>query len=231
MELHAPHGSIRSVKDFLVHIGIVTVGVIIALGLSQLVEAYHRSRMAAETLEGFRREITFAETQVSEVLDAIPAWRSQIDTEIVKLSAMQDKSTDPAPIQYPETAFQIIRKAAWETAVATQVLGDLPPDKVRGYELAYEELKEFVDAERTGVGYWYDLHGYGVNAGALNAEERHALIRELRRYDSFARFLQELGKDALKSCARALGSAETFQPSSLPLTRPTDSGVRARKTQ
>jgi hypothetical protein len=31
MELHVPHGSIRSIKDFLAHIGIVTVGVIIRL--------------------------------------------------------------------------------------------------------------------------------------------------------------------------------------------------------
>ena len=88
MELHVPHGSIRYIKDFLVHIGIVTVGVIIALGLSQIVEGYHRSRMAAETLGGFRREIIFAESQVKQVLDSLPAWRSQIDTDIAKLSAM-----------------------------------------------------------------------------------------------------------------------------------------------
>ena len=105
MELHVPSGPIKSIKDFLVHIGVVTVGVIIALALSQLVEAYHRSRMAAEALEGFRREITFAETQVKQVIDAIPTWRNQIDTEIARLSAMPNQSTTQETIQYPETAF------------------------------------------------------------------------------------------------------------------------------
>ncbi len=204
MELHVPHGSIRSIKDFLVHIGIVTVGVIIALGLGQLVEAYHRSSMAAETLQGFRREIIFAESQVKQVLDSIPAWRTQIDVDIARLSATPAQGTDQGPLRYPETAFQIIRKASWETAIATQIIGTLPPDKVRGYELAYEELTTFVDEERIGVGYWYELNKYGQNVDALSAEDRRALIQELRRYKAFAQFLEAIGTDSLKTCARAL---------------------------
>lgn len=204
MELHVPHGSIRTLKDFLVHIGIVTVGVIIALGLSQVVEAYHRSRMAAETMEGFRREVNYAETQVKEIVDAIPAWRNQIAMEIAKLSATPAQITDPEPIRYPGPVYQLIRKASWETAIATQVIGDLPADKVRNYELAYEELKIFVDLERSGVGFWNDLHGYGENAAILSAEDRHALVKELRRYETFLRFLGDTGTDALKTCAMAL---------------------------
>jgi hypothetical protein len=203
MELHVPHGSIRSMKDFLVHIGIVTVGVIIALGLSQIVEAYHRSRMAAESMQGFRREISFAQSQVKQVLDSIPAWRSQIDAEIARLSAPTE-GADPKPIRYPEPAFQIIRKASWDTAIATQIIAALPHDKVRGYELAYEELTIFVDEERIGVGYWYDLNKYGESNAALTAEDRRALIKELRRYKAFAWFLEAIGTDALKICASAL---------------------------
>jgi hypothetical protein len=46
MELHAPGGPVRSLKDFFVHIGVVTLGILIALGLEQLVEAHHRSHLA-----------------------------------------------------------------------------------------------------------------------------------------------------------------------------------------
>jgi hypothetical protein len=204
MELHVPHGSIRSVKDFLVHIGIVTVGVVIALGLSQLVEAHHRSKMAAETLEGFHREITFAQSQVKQVLVIISTSRGQMETEIAKLSVPPTQGAVQEPIEYPTVFYQLIRKASWETAIATQVLGALPPDKVRGYELAYEELQLFVDLERTGVGYHDNLHAYGENAASLSAEERRALIKELRRYQAFSRFLELAGEDTLKMCAIAL---------------------------
>jgi hypothetical protein len=203
MELHVPHGSIRSLREFLLHIGIVILGVIIALSLNQVVEAYHRSRMATEALEGFRREITFAESQVQQVLDAIPGWQSRIDFEIAKLSAAPAQA-DSEPLRYPETAYQLIRKASWDTAIATQILSALPADRVRGYELAYEELSAFVAAEQVGVGYWYELHKYGENAASLNAEDRRALIKELRRYKTFAQFLEDIGRDTLKTCALAL---------------------------
>ena len=57
MELHAPAGPIHSLKDFSLHLGIVTVGILIALGLEQLVEAHHRATVARVAVEGFRREI------------------------------------------------------------------------------------------------------------------------------------------------------------------------------
>jgi hypothetical protein len=38
----------------------------------------------------------------------------------------------------------------------------------------------------------------------LSAEDRHALIKELRRYEAFSRFLEDLGRDALKTSANAL---------------------------
>jgi hypothetical protein len=117
---------------------------------------------------------------------------------------MPTENPEQEPIHYPEPAFQIIRKASWDTAIATQIIGALPPDKVKGYELAYEELTIFVDQERIGVGYWYDLKKYGESAAALSAEDRRALIKELRRFKAFAWFLEAIGTDALKVCASTL---------------------------
>jgi len=57
MDLHPPGGPVRSVKDFFVHIGVVTLGILIALGLEQLVEAHHRANLAKIAVAGFRREL------------------------------------------------------------------------------------------------------------------------------------------------------------------------------
>lgn len=61
MELHAPGGPVRSLKDFLVHIGVVTLGILIALGLEQLVEAHHRSQLAKTAVASFRKELVYDE--------------------------------------------------------------------------------------------------------------------------------------------------------------------------
>jgi hypothetical protein len=41
MEIHAPEGPVRSVKDFLVHLSMITLGIVIALSLEGALE--HRA--------------------------------------------------------------------------------------------------------------------------------------------------------------------------------------------
>jgi hypothetical protein len=48
MDVHAPHSSIHSVKDFLFHLLAITVGLLIALGLEALVNTNHHRRQVAE---------------------------------------------------------------------------------------------------------------------------------------------------------------------------------------
>jgi hypothetical protein len=55
---HAPHGGINSWRDFFVHIIVVTIGLLLALGLEQSVEYLHR-QSERTTLEREMRE-TFA---------------------------------------------------------------------------------------------------------------------------------------------------------------------------
>jgi hypothetical protein len=204
MEIGAPHGSIRSLKDFGVHLGTVILGILIALGLEQWLESHHRSKMAAEAEAGFRGEMQFAIEQVKSVTDKIPGTRSDIEAQIAKLSAPAAQGAPDEPIKYPLLAYQLVPSASWDTAIATQVLGTLPYNTVRKYEVVYAELKVFVDAERDGAGYWYDLHKYGVSLAALTTDQRRALIEQLRRYDAFENFLEGLGQDTLKNCEAAL---------------------------
>ncbi|HWC96153.1 MAG TPA: hypothetical protein VG456_05375 [Candidatus Sulfopaludibacter sp.] len=57
MEVHAPHHPIVTWREFLVHLATVTVGILIALGLEQSVEAYHHRHLAEEARENILSEI------------------------------------------------------------------------------------------------------------------------------------------------------------------------------
>ena len=117
MDLHVPEGPIRSIKDFLIHIVIVTIGILIALGLEQLVEAHHRHRLAEEAVAGFRRELADDRTAMDEVMASMPKLRTDIDAEILNL-----ESPVPREIHYPGFTYNVISTASWETAVATRAL-------------------------------------------------------------------------------------------------------------
>ncbi len=56
LEVHAPHETIHTWKDFLIHIAAIAVGLLLAIGLEQAVEHIHSRRLLDETREALRRE-------------------------------------------------------------------------------------------------------------------------------------------------------------------------------
>jgi hypothetical protein len=57
MEIHPPHGPVESIKDFVLHLSMITIGILIALGLEQAVEAWHHHELAVEARENILSEI------------------------------------------------------------------------------------------------------------------------------------------------------------------------------
>lgn len=57
MEIHKPHAA-RSWREFLVEIGTITCGILIALGLEQGIEALHERHIAEEARKAIRAEVS-----------------------------------------------------------------------------------------------------------------------------------------------------------------------------
>jgi hypothetical protein len=204
MDLHVPEGPIRSVRDFLVHIGIVTLGILIALGLEQFIEARHRAKIAAEAATGIRHELADDMAQVQEVLTAIPGLRTQTQAEIARLSAPPARGSVQAPIKYPGVTLDLVSSASWDTAIATRALNDLPYDTAKRFTAAYGALHLFMDEERVGLDTWQDLHRFGEDPAGLTADQRRALIEQFRRYESYTHLIDSIGKTTLRVCEEAL---------------------------
>jgi hypothetical protein len=204
MDLHPPGGPVRSVKDFLVHLGIVTLGILIALGLEQVVETHQRSKIAAEALAGFRKEIADNEANVKEVMAEMTGLRAKTQDAIAKLSQVYGPGIAEPRIDYPGVRLDFISSASWDSAIATHALNDLPYDTVKRYAEAFGALRIFLDAERSGIATWQDMHRFGTDPAALSKEQRLSLVEELRRYESFTYAIDLIGKGTLVSCDAAL---------------------------
>ena len=201
MDLHVPEGPIRSVKDFLMHIGIVTIGILIALGLEQLVEARHRAHLAYEAVEGFRHELTSDSADVNEVLASNPAVRKKIAEWIADLSTAAPHEMDI----YPGVHFNIMPTASWDTAMATQALSEIPYERAHLYAIAYDLLHTFVDVQRRGLSDWQDLRVFGKDPAAMTPEQRKILIERLRRYETDLEVIESAGKNFLEASQAVLG--------------------------
>jgi hypothetical protein len=204
MELHAPGGPVRSLKDFLVHIGVVTLGILIALGLEQLVEAHHRATLARTAVAGFRKELAYNENQVKDVLGRTPQLQAKIEAAIALISRAPAPGAAQPQLDYPGITLDIVSTANWDTAVATQALNELPFESVTRYAQAYGTMRLFAETERQSLGIWQDLHRFGTDPAALTQDQRVALTMELRRYGNALTVVEFSGRGALQSCADAL---------------------------
>jgi hypothetical protein len=204
MEMHAPGGPVRSLKDFLVHIGVVTLGILIALGLEQLVEAHHRSQLAKTAVASFRKELAYNQGQVTYMQDQISGLQAKMDKAIAQLSSVPTTGAVEPSIVYPGFSLEVVSSAAWDSAVATQALNELPFEAVTRYAQAYATLRVFADMERETLGVWKDLRRFGTDPAALSKDQRSALILELRRYGNSLTVVDFAGRAALRDCGDAL---------------------------
>jgi len=201
VDLHAPEGPVRSLKDFLVHIVIVTIGILIALGLEQLVEAYHRAHLARDAVEGFHHELTTDSADIKEVIAADADVRKKIEEWIADLS-----SAAPHPMdKYPGVHFNILSAASWDTAMATHALSELPYERAHFYAAAYDSLRVFIEVQRRGLADWQDLQVYGKDPAAMTPDQRRTLIERLRRYESDLDVIENAGGNVLDASQMALG--------------------------
>ncbi|GEM_PF-2256771 len=201
MDLHVPEGPIRSIKDFLLHIVIVTIGILIALGLEQLVEAHHRAHLAHDAVEGFRRELTSDSADIKEVVDSNAAVRAKIDEWIADLTSASPHEMD----KYPGVHFNILSTASWDTAMATQALSELPYERAHLYAAAYASLHIFIDVQRRGLSDWQDVQVFGKNPALMTPDQRRTLIERLHRYESDLQVIENAGGNVLETGQAALG--------------------------
>lgn len=76
LDVHPPHQAAHTWKDFFIHIATIVVGLIIAVGLEQMVEAIHDNHLRAEIREGL-------------VADARKAVRDSADVHAFTAAAIQ----------------------------------------------------------------------------------------------------------------------------------------------
>lgn len=165
-------------------------------------EAHHRASVAREAVEGFRRELVDNRDLVKIVLGAMPEVRNRIHAQLELLN------TNPLPagvrFKNPGIHYDPLYAASWDTAIATQALGDLPYDTVKKYSEAYSGLRVFSDEERIMLSAWHDLQAFGEDLSALTPDQRRVLAEQLHRYESFTFSLDSSGQEVLKAADEAL---------------------------
>jgi hypothetical protein len=216
MDIHAPHGPIVTVKEALVHLCLITTGILIALSLEGTLEWWHHRELVQETRQNLQNEIRSNQKDIQTVLTGLVSTKARFAHAIDVVSDLSnsDNSKEAASLFDPRggallsgASFAFLNTASYTTAGATGALGLMEYSEVARYSAIYDlqalyvRLQDAAEKEMFGA---YML-GTGIVAKPAPAEIVDAR-RQLRLalggivpMESVANKLDELYANALKA--------------------------------
>jgi hypothetical protein len=206
MDIHAPEGPTHSFKDFAIHIIIVTIGILIALGLEGIRETIHEHRIVREARENFRAELEANRANLDKELRNDGATLAQIDQILADLPKLR-----PNAAQFMERVAELkpssyfFSSSRWESALSTGALGHMSVDEVNRYAEVNFLVHTYTALEsRAGID-WQLLEAFFSAHQNPTADELNSGVEKLFIYRAETKSLNQVAHEFSGSIDNALG--------------------------
>ncbi len=190
LDVHPPHSPTHTWKDFFIHIATIVVGLLIAVGLEQTVEAIHHHYERHEIEARILEEAARNNVQMDGMLRWIALGRAEARVSLTSLKqaptlngiarwTIPNLNATDAPLPLRPSM------EAWDSVKTSADITLLPPGEVAVYSrVAFELQQEQMPYKNLNVAY-DGLSDFGERVGSamqpgdtitLSAEERDRLI-------------------------------------------------------
>ena len=146
LDVHPPHKSTHTWKDFFIHLATIVVGLMIAVSLEQTVEYVHHRQQLAETRAALRAE---RDGNRKAFADDVAESRRQSAAMINILIVLRYLQQHPGTAQEKLPGILVwhahsatYADSAWKTAQQSGVTALMPPQEVRANDVLYELLEK-----------------------------------------------------------------------------------------
>jgi len=137
MDIHPPLQPIHTVKDFLLHLLTITVGLFIALSLQAAVESVHHRHLVRDARQNLRREITANHQQYAINAKWIAENRDQLARNMELLRELRKgKKLDPTNLGW-HWQWNSFSGVAWRAARDNGAVSYMAPDLISSYSWIY----------------------------------------------------------------------------------------------
>ena len=157
MDIHRPKAA-HSWREFLIEIGTIVCGILIALGLEQGLESLHERRLAAEAREAVRAEI---DLDIANVARFRNPQQACIDARLRSIAAVLAAAAAHRPYR-PLSYIGVpllggIYTERWDAATAGGRTSMFSSDEQRDYARVYGQLKFATQSYQTASHGWTNL--------------------------------------------------------------------------
>ena len=192
MEVHTPKHPVRSLREFLKEVGIIVLGVLLALGAEQTVEWLHWRQQVGITDEALQQEIR---------KDLGPAYERRVDEQCLngRIAHLRDKLLQPGsrwtadsmpisgsgksynppamPTVY-RTPLRSYQTQIWDVALAGTALTHMPRERATRYDRLYNQVALLREDQAREEALWPRLAALGFDR-MLGMPERTAFLSTL----------------------------------------------------
>jgi hypothetical protein len=142
LDVHPPHHAATTWRDFLIHIATIVVGLLIAVGLEQSVEAMHHRHQRHQLEDDLRAEgISNLHIAITTLrfCDWMAQWQSQQAEELDRAAA-QGRTPAYIPFRDRPAPFSRLSDAVWTVAQTSNMLNLLPRSEAERYAHPYYDV-------------------------------------------------------------------------------------------
>src|SRR5215470_16441024 len=145
MEVHPPHGAMKSLKEVLQELLIVTAGILIALSLDGLLAWKHHHDLAREARSNIISEIRENQRELSTEIEQLQKMTQQVQNIINLVHQLEtNRKTPIRPFEYGFSVAEL-HSTSWNSASTTGALSYMPYSEVKKYTELYD-LQHAFDA-------------------------------------------------------------------------------------
>jgi hypothetical protein len=205
MEIHGPEGPTNSFKDFAIHIVIVTIGILIALGLEGIREAIYVHGVVRDARENFHVELVGNRHNLDRELKNDSETLAKLDQIIADLPKLRK---DPAELRahvakvYPSGYF--FSSSRWESALSTGALGHMTVDEVNRYAEVNFLVHAYTNLEAQANTDWQQLEAFFSGHENPTQQEINTGVEKLYLYRADTRSLKQVAEEFSNSLNQAL---------------------------
>jgi hypothetical protein len=196
MDIHPPMGRAETLREMAVHILIVTIGILIALGLEGIRESWREHSAVREARESFQAELRLDREQLARDQENVRQVDSQLD-EIV--ANMPQLAKNPPELEKRvldlHPGFYFFRTTAWESALSSGALTHMRRQELDGFVDAYLGVKNYQEASRGAIPVWIEVETYFPSHHSYRSSEVADGEQKLRKLRMAMQVMKHLGQE------------------------------------
>ena len=148
MDIHPPHGPIKSWREFAVHLLTITIGVLIALSLEGLVEWRHHRMLVHEAGANITAEIHGNAAELKKARNDLGESEKQLEQLVDTIHRMESNPNfKPHDVVFNWTVTEL-HQTSWGTANATGAVGYMEYGEVIRYTRIFDVQQEYMALQR-----------------------------------------------------------------------------------